>query len=175
MTGKRPKTMATESTPDRIIEDLLARYEGTQVVAAWGERSIFYNPGGRLPRGVYFATVKEKDGDNDKVSQLDRAGVFRLNVGTTKPLFVERFGPPPPRPGKGGVVDGPWDFTAIDSLTPHPVYGWMSWVAVLNPSTETLTDMDELISAAFTKAKTAFEKKVGKAPRAGRSPAQDFR
>lgn len=152
--------MGANPTPDSIIEHLLDRFEGTRVVEAWGERSIFYNPGLMLSRGVYFATVKEKDGENDKASHLDRAGVFRLNVGTTKPLFLERFGPTPSRPGKGGVVDGPWDFTATDTLTPHPVYGWMSWVAVLNPSNETLTIMNEIVEAAFGKAKASFEKKV---------------
>lgn len=153
--------MSTDPTPDSIIDHLLDRFEGTRVVEAWGERSIFYNPGLMLPRGVYFATVKEKDGENDKASDLDRAGVFRFNVGTSKPLFLERFGPPPSRPGKGGVVDGPWNFTARDTLTPHPVYGWMSWVAILNPSTENFADMSEIMEAAFFKAKASFEKKVG--------------
>lgn len=153
--------MSTAPTPDSIIDHLLDRFEGTRVVEAWGERSIFYNPGLMLPRGVYFATVKEKDGENDKASDLDRAGVFRFNVGTSKPLFLERFGPPPSRPGKGGVVDGPWNFTARDTLTPHPVYGWMSWVAILNPSTENFADMSEIMEAAFFKAKASFEKKVG--------------
>ncbi|NQY61397.1 DUF6194 family protein [Cognatishimia sp.] len=152
--------MGTNPTPDSIIAHLLDRFEGTRVVEAWGERSIFYNPGLMLPRGVYFATVKEKDGENDKASNLDRPGVFRFNVGTTKPVFLERFGPPPARPGKGGVIDGPWDFTAADTLTPHPVYGWMSWVAVLNPSNETLASMSEIVEAAFGKAKMSFEKKV---------------
>lgn len=152
--------MSTDQTPDSIIDHLLDRFDGTRVVEAWGERSIFYNPGLLLPRGVYFATVKEKDGENDKASHLDRAGVFRFNVGTSKPLFLERFGPPPSRPGKGGIVDGPWDFTAADTLTPHPVYGWMSWVAVLNPSNGTLTDMSEIVEAAFGKAKATFEKKI---------------
>ena len=152
--------MGTNPTPDSIIAHLLDRFEGTRVVEAWGERSIFYNPGLMLPRGVYFATVKEKDGENDKASNLDRPGVFRFNVGTTKPVFLERFGPPPARPGKGGVIDGPWDFTAADTLTPHPVYGWMSWVAVLNPSHETLASMSEIVEAAFGKAKMSFEKKV---------------
>ena len=152
--------MPEQPTPDSIVEDLLARYDGTVEVNAWGERSLFYNPGRALPRGVYFATVKEKDGENDRASDLNRPGVFRFNFGTTKPLFLERFGPAPARPGKGGVIDGPWLFTKPDTLMPHPVYGWMSWVCVLNPSVETLADMEELISAAFAKAKAAFDKKM---------------
>lgn len=63
--------MVPDPTPDSVIQHLLDRFDGTRVVEAWGERSIFYNPGHKLPRGVYFATVKEKDGDNDKASCLD--------------------------------------------------------------------------------------------------------
>lgn len=121
---------------------------------------MFYNPGGKLPRGVYFATLKEKDGENDQASNLDRGGVFRLNIGTSKPLFQERFGTPPARPKKGGTVEGPWDFTALNTLMPHPVYGWMSWVAVLNPTPETFDDIQPLIEAAYIKAKNTFSKRV---------------
>lgn len=153
---------SSDPRPDSIIQHLLARFPGTIVVEAWGEQSVFYNPGRALPRGVYFATVKKKDGENDRASHLDRAGVFRFNLGTSKPLFVERFGPPPPRPGKGRPIEGPWDFTARDVMTPHPVYGWMSWVSVLNPSDSTLADMDEMIEAAFAKAEASFRKKSGK-------------
>lgn len=124
--------MVPDPTPDSVIQYLLDRFDGTRVVEAWGERSIFYNPGYKLPRGVYFATVKEKDGDNDKASRLDRAGMFRLNVGTTRPLFLERFGPPPARPGKGGVIDGPWDFTAPGH--PDPPSGL--WLDELGRSAE---------------------------------------
>jgi hypothetical protein len=152
----------TQSTsPARIVESLLARFPGTTVINAWGEASIFYNPGARLAHGVYFATIKQKDGENDRASKLDREDVFRLSIGTGKPLFFERFGPPPPRPAKGRVTEGSWDFTRLDSPTPHPIYGWMSWVSVLNPSEATLADLDEIIEAAYLKAKAAFEKRVG--------------
>jgi len=147
-------------TPSQIIDALLHKFEGVAVVEAWGEKSLFYNPGRLLPRGVYFATLKEKNGDNDRASDLDRKDIFRLNIGTTKPLFLEQFGPPPPRPGKGGVVDGPWDFTALDTLTPHPVYGWMSWVAVVNPSSDRFHEIQPLIEAAYQKATASFSKRV---------------
>ena len=156
--------MKTDIKPKALIEALLDRFPGTIAIDAWGETSLFYNPGRMLPRGVYFATVKEKDGENDRASKIDREGLFRFNVGTSKPLFLERFGPPPPRPGKGQAIEGEWDFTKLNTITPHPVYGWMSWVSVLNPSAQTLEGMDDMIEAAFLKAKTAFDKKT-KAPR----------
>lgn len=147
-------------TPSQIIDALLQQFDGVTVVEAWGEKSLFYNPGRLLPRGVYFSTLKQKNGDNDRASHLDREGAFRLNIGTTKPFFQERFGSPPPRPGKGGVVDGPWDFTALNTLTPHPIYGWMSWVAVSNPSIETFQEIQPLIEAAYQKAERTFSKRV---------------
>lgn len=152
--------MTPPVAPEEIVETHLARFQGIFAIRAWGETSLFYNPGQALPRGVYFATVKQKDGENDRASRLDRDGVFRFNVGTSKPLFLKRFGPPPGRPGKGQVIEGPWDFTMLDEVTPHPVYGWMSWVSVLNPSRQTLSQMDDLIEAAFEKAKTSFDKRL---------------
>jgi hypothetical protein len=148
----------TELTPTKIVNDLVNSYKGTIAMKAWGETSLFYNPGRVLPRGVYFATVKENDGANDRASSLTRDGVFRLNVGTSKPLYLNNFSPPPPRPAKGGIVDGPWDFTKLNEITPHPIYGWLSWIAVLNPSLETLTGMRHLIDAAHEKAVVSFKK-----------------
>ena len=145
---------------EEILETLLDRYPGTLALDSWGETSIFYNPGRKLPRGVYFATLKKKDGENDRASMLDRPDIFRFNVGTSKALFVERFGPPPSRPRAGGVVEGGWDFTLIDRLTPHPVYGWMSWVAINNPSGSSFGGMRDLIDAAYEKAIASFDRKL---------------
>ncbi len=52
-------------TPDDILKYCLDNFEGLVEVNSWGERGVFYNPGGVLKRGVYVLTIKEKDGDND--------------------------------------------------------------------------------------------------------------
>ncbi|VVT18120.1 conserved hypothetical protein [Roseovarius sp. EC-HK134] len=129
---------------------------------AWGETSYFYNPGHVFQRGTYFATIKQKDGANDRASHLDRSGVWRLNLGVSKEVFFELFGPPPPRPGKGGVIDGGWDFAASDQLMPHPIYGWMSWISVLNPSRLTWGKCLPLVSDAHLRAKGTFEQRRAK-------------
>ena len=67
-------------TPDEILSHCLHTLEGTVLVSSWGERGIFYNPGGKLKRGVYVLTVKEQNGENDKSSRLDREGVYRVNL-----------------------------------------------------------------------------------------------
>jgi hypothetical protein len=129
-------------------------------VAAWGETSFFYNPGRQLPRGIYFATLKEKDGDNDRASELLRPAVFRLNIGVSKPTYRSLFGPQPGRPVAGAVVDTGHDFTALDCLMPHPVYGWMSWLCVLNPSATTFETVKPLLGEAYDLAVTKFAKRV---------------
>ena len=55
--------------PDEILQYCLETLEGTILVSSWGERGVFYNPGGKLKRGVYVLTVKERDGENDRSSQ----------------------------------------------------------------------------------------------------------
>ncbi len=77
---------------------------------------------------MYFCTIEERDGENDRASVLMRDGVFRVSIGVSSATNVERFGPRPARPAKGGVVNTGHDFAALDVLTPHPVYAWMSWV-----------------------------------------------
>jgi len=68
-------------------------------------------------RGTYFITIKQKDGENDRASNLDRKGVWRLNMGVCKSVYFELFGPPSSRPGKGVIGGSGWDFTPKDQLT----------------------------------------------------------
>ena len=146
-------------------ESTIARYiceslPGIVPMAGWGETSFFYNPGQALPRGVYFATLKAKDGDNDRASCLDRPSVFRLNIGISKLSYRSLFGSPPKRPAAGGVVATGHDFTRLDTLLPHPVYGWMAWVSVLNPSPATFEIVKPLLAEAHGLAAAKFRKRV---------------
>ena len=65
-------------TLDEILQYCLNNLEGTVLVNSWGEKGIFYNPNNTLKRGVYILTVKEKDGENDKSSNLDRENIYRV-------------------------------------------------------------------------------------------------
>lgn len=145
--------------PEAIVAQLMNKYADITVVEAWGETSLFYNPNLRLPRGIYFVTLKQKDGENDKASNLDRDGIFRLSIGTSKSFFFEYFGQPPSRPSKGCVIQGDWDFTTVNQLMPHPVYGWMSWVAVNNPSFNTFNSLTPVIDEAYQKAITTYQRR----------------
>lgn len=119
---------------------------------AWGDTFFIYNPDGQLPpnKQFPFATIVTKDyGDFDHASNLNRDGVFRLNVGVSKETYRSLFGPQPASPPSGSAVATGHDFTALDVLMPHPVYASMSWVCVLNPSESTFERMHSLLNEAY--------------------------
>ena len=149
-------------TSEQILRYCFENLDGTVLVESWGEKGIFYNPNRTFKRGVYVLTVKEKDGDNDKGSDLDREGVYRVNLGVRKNTFLKMLETVPPRPTKGGVVDMLYDFTETDKILPHPVYAWMSWICALNPSESTFENLKPLIKEAYEYAKEKFAKRKGK-------------
>jgi hypothetical protein len=145
-----------------ISEYITTTFDGVHPVGAWGDTFFFYNPGRKLPDKIYFATLKSKDDDYDQVSNLDRPSVFRLNIGISKSTYRSLFGPPPPRPGAGGVVDTGHDFTALDQLLPHPVYGRQFWVCVLNPSAATFQAVQPLLAEAYDLAVGKYTKRAAR-------------
>lgn len=120
MRSPAAKREDADVTPDEISRCCLKTLEETVLVSSWRERGVFYNPGRTLKRGVYVLSVKEKDGENNKGSRLDREGVYRLNLGLGWETFRRLFGPLPQWPPKGGIVEAPCDFTALDTLLLHP-------------------------------------------------------
>ena len=142
-----------------ILNYCLENLDGTVLVNSWGEKGIFYNPDNKLKRGIYILTIKEKDGENDKSSKLDRENIYRVNLGVRKETFCSMFGSIPKRPAKGGIVDMDYDFTQTDKMIPHPVYAWMSWICSINPSKETFEELKPLIAEAYEYAKEKYQKK----------------
>jgi hypothetical protein len=145
--------------PNEIVKMITSNFDGVVVKSSWGETSIFYNPGHLLPHGVYFCTIKEKDGANDKSSNLTRDGIYRLSIGLPKEKYVEIFGRVPKRPEKGGCVNTGHIFTQTNLLMPHPIYAWMGWVCILSPTTEFFGEIYPLIQLAYRKAEQGYLKK----------------
>ncbi|MBC8160392.1 MAG: hypothetical protein H7Z42_04160 [Roseiflexaceae bacterium] len=112
-------------------EALLTQYitdtfAGVETTTAYGYTFFFYGPDRKLP----FATLAASDNEHDRVSNLDRPGVFRLNIGVSKQTTQLAF-------GTGTVDVSAYDFTTLDTIMPHPDYAPQSWVCVLNPSDDT--------------------------------------
>jgi len=134
-----------------IRDYVMHRFQGVDVVVAskengapemaWGDSFFIYDPNRDLPetRRFPFATIVTQDyGEFDNLSNLDRPGVFRLNIGVSKKTFDGLFG-----------TGGAHDFTALDTLMPHPVYGANHFVCVLNPSAETFESVKPLLAEAY--------------------------
>lgn len=146
-------------TIDNVLKYCTSNLDGVELNKNWGEKAIFYNPQGTLKKGVYILTIKEKDGQNDKSSNLNRDNTFRVNIGIRKNTFKNLFSFIPSRPTAGGVVDMNYDFTKLDTLMPHPVYAWMGWICVINPSNETFEKLKPLIQESYVFAQEKFKKR----------------
>lgn len=141
-----------------IIKDLQNRFSHLVIKNTWGETSIFYNPNKTSANGSYFLTIKESNGENDQASNLDRDNIFRVSFGVSRNSYEALFGPKPPRPAKGGVVKTGHDFTQTNLLMPHPIYAWMNWVQILNPSQETWNSYQNLIAESYQLSKARFDR-----------------
>ena len=147
--------------PEEILDDLLGLDPGLVRQAYYGERSVFYNPGGTAPLGTIVASIKDRDGPNDKAANLSRDGVFRFAFQLSDDEYVERFGPVPPRPAKGEAVDlDGFDLTRLGALAPHPVYAWMRWVQILSPTREQYGALKPLLLDSLEAVKVRWRKRM---------------
>lgn len=146
-----------------IIKFVMNRYPGLVIDQNWGETALFYNPEKKLKKGVYLLTFKEKDGKNDYSSKLNlKKDLYRLNIGITKKTFKDLFGHMPARPVSGKTVEMNYDFSTIDHIMPHPIYGYMAWICVVAPSKKTLQKLLPLIDEGYRLCVEKYNKKTNK-------------
>ena len=124
-----------------ITDYILNTFAGVETMTALGYMFFFYGSERMLP----FTTIATADNEGDRVSNLDRPGVFRLNIGVSKQTFQALF-------GAGKVDVGTYDFTALDTLMPHPDYAAQSWFCVLNPSDAIFDKLRPMLSEAYESA-----------------------
>jgi hypothetical protein len=129
----------------RYINDT---FDGLDVVEAAGDVYFFADPDGTSDpsRRLPFATIVTSDA-YDQFSNLDRPSVFRLNVGLSKDTFRTLF--PSANQSDADELTDLLDFSVLDQVMPHPVYGNMFWVCVLNPSDLTFAAVRPLLAEAY--------------------------
>lgn len=149
---------------NELIQRVKLKYPSLSENKNWGERGLFYNPEGQFSKGAYVLTFKEKDGANDSASNLNTADKYRLNLKISKKTFIKLFKLVPKRPAAGEIIEGEYDFTELDKLMPHPIYGWMTWVCVLNPTLKTieLMEAEGLFEEAYQAAVVTINQKLKK-------------
>lgn len=121
---------------------------------AWGDAFFYYSPDGTMPNNVQpYGTIVTKNYPDDTLSDLDRPGRWRVNVHVDKARFRELVGPEPRE-----LARHP-DPAVADTLIPHPVYGALGWVSVVNPDERTSDLVVELLRAAHDAARARFERR----------------
>lgn len=131
-----------------IVGYIAATFAGSETVVAAGSTFFFTGSDHMFP----FATLVTND-EYETVSDLNRPGIFRLNIGVGKETFRAHFGAETSFPDMNAGLDATptgYDFAALDRLLPHPVYGRQLWVCILNPSAATFdTTVIPLLAEAY--------------------------
>jgi len=130
-----------------LIEYIAQHFSGVDVVAgtieiAIGDTFFIYDPNRDLDdrHRFPFATIVTKDyGDFDNRSNLNRPGVYRLNIGVSRDTFRRLF----------PTSTSEFDYAVLDRLIPHPVYAPQAWVSVLNPSEAVFETLKPYLQEAY--------------------------
>ncbi|MEU1177011.1 DUF6194 family protein [Streptomyces sp. NPDC005820] len=120
---------------------------------AWGDAFFYHAPDGRMPeRTQPYGTIVTKDYPGDTASALDAPGRWRVNIKVDRPTFLELTGEEP----RALVL--PRDHTAADTVLPHPVYGALGWISVVNPADRTTETVLRLLRTAHATARARGER-----------------
>jgi hypothetical protein len=128
-----------------VADYILKTFPHVETTKAYGYDMFFY----RSDRKLSFATMISSDYDYDHFSNLNRPGVYRLNIGVSKQTFQSLF-------GADDVNLNDYDFTALDVLMPHPEYAQYHFICVLSPSEETFETIRPLLTEAYQIAAGRF-------------------
>jgi hypothetical protein len=142
--------------PDDLLAQIRARYADLVQTTTWGARALRYEPGGPLAHGVDFVRIEERDDDGDDgdggdhprdAHGLDALGAYRLAFGVTPERYAELFGRAPAWQDARNAPQ------ALDTIVPHPTFAWMSWAAVVNPTTGTVERLWPLLDEGYALAR----------------------
>jgi hypothetical protein len=121
------------------VEDYITKtFPGVETTTNFGYTFFFYKSDHMVP----FATLISADNEYDRISNLDRPGVFRLNIGVSRETFQSLF-------GTEKVDVSNYDFTALDVIMPHPEYAPQNFICVLSPSEATFERIRALLAEAY--------------------------
>lgn len=139
---------------DGVLE--LAPQEGSgHPEISWGDRFFYYAPDGEVPHNRQpYATIVTKNYPNDEDSRLDEPGRWRVNVHAGSQLFTELLGYPP-----RSVDPSTIDFAEADVFMPHPLYGSLGWVAVVEPGERTTPRLLEVLRDAHLADRRRVERR----------------
>lgn len=121
-----------------VADYIMKTFPEVETLNNYGYDMFFY----KSDRKLSFATLISSDYDYDHISNLNRPGVFRLNIGISKQTFQSLF-------DTDEVNINDYDFTALDVIMPHPEYAQYHFICVLSPSEETFEKIRALLAEGY--------------------------
>ena len=90
-----------------------------------------------------------------------RAGIYRFAFCLSSNTYARRFGNPPARPPKGGVVQLPDDDpTRRNELMPHPISAWMRWGQILAPTAGQFESLRPLLTESLELVRARWQRRT---------------
>ena len=128
------------------LERFIAGLPAVEQTEAFGYQFFFVGSERMLP----FATIASSDSEYDNQSNLDREGVYRVNIGVSKETFDRLV-------GDISVADR--DFAQLDAFLPHPDYAKQHFICILAPTGDQLRRTQALLEEAHGIAARRQERK----------------
>jgi Family of unknown function (DUF6194) len=129
------------------VETFIESLENVQQTESYGYKFYFIGDDHMLP----FTTIANTDNDYDNVSNLNRPGVFRINIGVSRTTFDSLI----PK-----TTSEPTDYTILNTFLPHPDYAKQNFICILNPTGDNIEKTKQLIQEAHAIATTRFQRKA---------------
>jgi predicted DNA-binding protein (MmcQ/YjbR family) len=131
------------------VEAFVTKLDNVQQEENFGYTFYFVGDDHRLP----FVTIADSDNEYDSVSNLNREGVYRINIGVSKATFESLFADP---------IPADIDYSALDVFLPHPHYAKQHFVCILNPSQKNAEITKQLIVEAHSLAASRLQRRSRK-------------
>lgn len=131
-----------------VTDYITKTFPEVETTTNFGYTFFFYKSDHMVP----FATLISSDQEHDQISNLDRPGVFRVNIGISRETFQSLF-------GTAKVDVSNYDFTALDVIMPHPEYAPQNFICVLSPSEATFERVRSLLTEAYEIAVRRFNRR----------------
>jgi hypothetical protein len=131
-----------------ITSYITSTFENVETTVNLGYTFFFYKD----DQMHAFATSASTGNEYERISNLDRPGVYRLNIGVSRETFKSLFGTK-----KINVSD--YDFTALDTIMPHPDYSSQFFLCVLSPSEAMFERIRPMLAEAYDIAMKRYNRR----------------
>jgi hypothetical protein len=129
------------------VEAFVSNLENVQQTENFGYTFFFIGDDQMVP----FVTIAHTDNEYETVSNLNREGVFRINIGVSRKTFNDLV---------GEATYEPVDYSVLNTILPHPDYAKQNFICILNPAGENVEKTKQLIVEAHDLALARFQRKA---------------